>query len=274
MSFVDLESTTFHVTFKRRGLPFSLADVTGMFIDKNENKYQIRSKTDKSGMVMLTLPEGVIENFHARKDDIVVKKIGNLAVSAPEHTLVNNIRPPRYIIIEAESSSFTDSVNPINDQTRVVILGDVSLSMDSGNRMDILRKSFGEILEKCIKNNWKISLGSWNIDVQWCTEQWIRPEQKDMVHQWIMNLQVSLGNDMELAISDCMLRYHDVTDIYIMCDGDITPFTIDQGRYHWTTFRNRYPDTKFHFIALGSEAAFKPMEIMAIIGGGTYTVVT
>jgi hypothetical protein len=79
---------------------------------------------------------------------------------------------------------------------------------------------------------------------------------------------------MRNAIEDCMKRYPDATDVYVMCDGDITPFDAYEGEPNWGNYRRQFLRTTFHFIALGADASCEPMEAMAATGGGTFTHAT
>ena len=41
-----------------------------------------------------------------------------------------------------------------------------------------------------------------------------------------------------------------VGDIYVMCDGDVSPFAKGDSDGKWTRFRAEYPKIKFHMVAL------------------------
>jgi len=72
---------------------------------------------------------------------------------------------------------------------------------------------------------------------------------------------------MSCAIEDAMRKFPDADDAYILCDGDVSPFSGTS----WGTFRSRFPKVKFHFIALGSDSSMQEMQQMASVGGGSYT---
>lgn len=272
VSHIDLETTTLHVSFKQSDQPVQQALVKGRFYSTAGNAYNLDGQTDNDGVVMFVLPQGYIDNFVAEKDRIVVKKIGKITLPPPAQTDLNVPRPPKYIIIDADSSSFSSSINPLNQNARVVILGDISGSMSSGNKMDILRRSFQDIFVKCQKNGWHVALASWDDEIEWCIEnRWIQSSDIGIVQNWIGSRVARGGNDMKSAIEASMTRFPDATDVYVMCDGDITPFVLHQGESSWANFRARYPKNTFHFIALGQGASYEPMEAMATIGGGTFT---
>jgi len=155
--------------------------------------------------------------------------------------------------------------------------------MDADNKMDILRRSYWEIFEKCHKNGWSVSIASWDTSLDWCTDQWIQSSQTNFVKSWIQKQNARGGNDMRNAIECCMEHHPDATDVYVMCDGDITPFyaihfeselakawSNKYSTADWRECRKRFPQTKFHFIALGNGAACEPMEAMASIGDGIF----
>ncbi|UJR11776.1 hypothetical protein I4U23_015956 [Adineta vaga] len=259
-------------SFNKSDKPFDGAQVRGKFTCKQGHTYNLNGQTNNEGIITIVLPEGTVDSFTAEKDKIGVSKQGNIAIPPPAPTPVTVPRPPKYIIIDLNSSSFSSSINPTEKDARVVILGDISGSMGAETQMDILRRSFQEIFDKCQKNKWSVSLAAWNDKIDWCTETWIQSSQAQAVKSWIGCQRARGGNDMRRAIEDCMKRYSSATDVYVMCDGDITPFA--NPEVDWRNFRNQFLKTKFHFIALGAHAAYAPMETMATIGGGTFTHTT
>jgi len=83
------------------------------------------------------------------------------------------------------------------------------------------------------------------------------------------------GNDMENALTSALVQYPDAEDYYVMCDGDIDPFTIES----WKVFCARNATNSegmrisYHFIAVGSGADFENMREMAEIGGGNSSII-
>ena len=76
---------------------------------------------------------------------------------------------------------------------------------------------------------------------------------------------------MRQAIEKAMVQCEGVREMFVMGDGDFSPFNLNVGSEHsWQDFRQKFPDTTFHFIAL-SESANEQMQTMAIIGHGSYT---
>jgi len=113
------------------------------------------------------------------------------------------------------------------------------------------------------------------------------------VEQWINTLQVGFANDMRYALEETIRLYPQASDIYVMCDGDIQPFCLEGGiipqediprppaRYigsscmsyngtNWLAFRQRYPNTRFHFVALSDGADSQSLQRMAFEVGGDF----
>lgn len=101
---------------------------------------------------------------------------------------------------------------------------------------------------------------------------------------------------MRYAIENSLTYLPTTTDMYIICDGDISPFVLEGGlnpkknvkkpksaksesineKYNktsWQLFKNKYNKIKFHFISVGSDAETEKMTVMSEIGGGTFSEV-
>ena len=271
---VDLNATALHTNFAQNDMAVTEAMLSGKFTDRNGHTYDLYGRTNNRGEIKLVLPEGIIENMVAKKADIAVRKIGKITMPSPAQTLVNIPRKPKRLMLDCNASSFDSVVAPENPDSRVIVLGDVSGSMAVGNQMDILRCSFLEIFKKCLQNNWKVSMASWHTSADWCTQTWITSDQNEMVKAWINGRRAGGGTSLLSPLSDSMLRYPDATDVYVMCDGDMTPFDTNQGMIDWKQFREKFPTAKFHFIALGVTASHESMEAMAEVGDGIFNEVT
>ena len=121
-------------------------------------------------------------------------------------------------------------------------------------------------------------------------------DYKTYFKKWIENLNARGGNDMRYAIEYSLSLFKDTTNVYVMCDGDISPFTVSKsseskismtdvprpGNYGnessntsydgtpWAQFRNKYPNVNLHFIALGKNSHASKINDMADIGDGTF----
>merc|ERR1712176_1139928 len=151
--------------------------------------------------------------------------------------------------------------------------------------MQCLKQSFHELLDKAEEAKRPVVLGAWNSLVEFC------PEKEGDRVKWIDGLAPTGGNDMRYVIEHTMKRYPYIEDLYIMCDGDVSPFavpgkpavdvyrnvsrpesTYDEARFKpyagtdWTQFCTRFAKVHFHFIALGCDADAGSMRKMASIG--------
>jgi len=82
-----------------------------------------------------------------------------------------------------------------------------------------------------------------------------------------------------------MRRYPDATDVFVLGDGDTEPLVCEGGATrttpdddpalypdtNWAAFRStRCPETRFHFVAFGSDADRQQMQLMTALGGGSH----
>ena len=103
---------------------------------------------------------------------------------------------------------------------------------------------------------------------------------------------------MRFTIEQAMLTYSDATGVWIMCDGDISPFKIDGGlcgcgknvcrpeskgsescyssynETNWKAFCSRWANVRFHFIAFDLGADRIGMPMMAQEGCGSISQCT
>jgi hypothetical protein len=94
---------------------------------------------------------------------------------------------------------------------------------------------------------------------------WLRTADKSDALEWIEKLEASgstcLGPAMSAATS-----LADVTDIVTLCDGGLD----DKHSLDFPSVARRFPNVRFHFVAVGSDADTKMMEEMAMQGRGHY----
>jgi hypothetical protein len=97
---------------------------------------------------------------------------------------------------------------------------------------------------------------------------------------------------MRFIIEAALRAFPAAADVYVMCDGDINPFStaddadkrVDEdlpkpaaeyvegsGSYCWEAFRARYPAARFHFVAFSEGADHGEISRMARIGNGRFT---
>ena len=278
--------------FKDSDNPLSGGVVLGDFVDSAGQKRKITGKTSATGAFKIVLPPGNVSNVSARSKDglVVIPKRG--VINIPKVPLSNTLRKTKSIRIEINPSSFASAINVAD---KVLVLGDISGSMGSGHLMDVLKKSFRDLLNQFMSANAKIALFAWDSWVESCSSAWLDTKDKATAENWINNLRARGGNDMRYAIEHSITVFPDVTNIYIMCDGDISPFTVSSAQSSmsmadvprpsnysnessntsyqntpWAQFRNKYPSVNFHFIALGKHSSASDMDAMATIGDGTF----
>jgi len=291
---VDTRATIIESVFKRKDIPLTGAAVLGNFTSSTGVQCTLKGKTDAEGKYTIVLPQGIIENFQANNGEFVVPKRGKIIVPPADSSPTP--RKSNVIVIEIDATTFSSGVAPQGDNPQIVILGDISGSMGGYEKMNILKRSFLDIFEMALKKNWKVALAAWDSWVEWCTTEWIQSHQRDIVTRWVSARHARGGNDMRYAIEEALRKFPSATDIYIMCDGDVSPFNMPGGitgidiskdvprpssptaesrdssynQTSWKGFRDRFPGCLFHFIALGVSSSAEMMGEMASIGGGTF----
>ena len=288
---VDTGATVVEAIFKNGGDEFPDALVLGTFLDVDNKPYELKGRTNANGAYNFVLPAGTVKDLRAVSCDgsITVPKRGKMNIPSrdPTDALVKH----RCFTIELDAKSFSSSVDT---SRKAVILGDVSGSMSSGGLIAILQRSFNEIAEKAFKKDCQIALGTWNSWTEWCSPAWLSSSDQGTVQSFVQDIKAGGGNDMRYAIEDSIRKFPDVEDIYVMCDGDISPFSLNgtsstswsdvpkpsnpsnesrgssYSNTSWQGFRGRYPSVSFHFVALGRASEAESMTTMAEIGGGTF----
>ena len=95
---------------------------------------------------------------------------------------------------------------------------------------------------------------------------WLRTLDKSDALEWIEKLKAGgstyLGPAMAAATS-----LADVTDIVTLCDGQLGD---SRDSFDFPSVVRRFPNVRFHFVAVGSDADTKRMEEMAMQGRGHY----
>jgi len=275
--YVDVYATVLHITFRKNDEAFNGAEVSGRFGFDESQSYALNGQTDSKGIIQIPLPECSIVSLSASRNKIPIGSRELISIPQPSATPVHIPRQPRYVIIDDHSSSFSLCIDRIQESAHVVVVGNTS-----EETMDVLKRSYWEIFEKCQKNKWNISLAVWNTLDQWCTQTWIPSDQTNSVRSWLDSLEIQRGNvNMHDDIEKCMKRHPDATDVCIVCQSYVSPFYyVHQNRasiepwgpqcIEWNDYRKKFPQTKFHFIALGDRADCKSIEAMSLIGDGIY----
>ena len=266
-------------------------------------------RTDNNGNFILTLPAGSIQIKYFGKDKVEVTKTLRKYVRGvivnPELLMEST---PVNMIDHCKELLWLDSTHPMDRP--IIILGDISGSMATKNKLLYLKATFRRVLKDCLQNGLKVAFVTWNSWNYYCypggvlnqsevrgdkkpTIQYITEKDSSLVNEWIKNIECCGGNNMRFAIEDSLRVYPDAKDVYTICDGDVRPFSIKDGikissksvlerpqnrldeaepnTINWPHFRKIYPRVNFHFIALGKDAQHEEMSVMSSIGGGSFT---
>ncbi|KAH3744999.1 hypothetical protein Pelo_13588 [Pelomyxa schiedti] len=292
---VDTGASVIESRFRFHDKDLEGAEVTADFTTvRGAHKYIIRGSTGNAGNAgkfSVMLPAGSLTKLAATQGAITVPKRGTITI--PEVPWSLTPRKATSITIELDPTSFATMVCPAK-RARVIILGDISGSMRNKGRMEILRQSFVDLLDRALSSDWRVCLAAWDSWVEWFGCGWIEPTQRAATVAWVQSLTARGGNDMRYAIEEALAQLPDATEVYVMCDGDISPFTLsptgqapagrvprlpkcdyesNQQPYNntsWRLFRAQYPRTIFHFFALGPDSEAVHMQEMAEIGGGCF----
>ena len=324
-------AVTVWLTFEDGDTRLKHATVEFTFVPPEGKHRDCATQTGDDGRCrVVTPPMSMLKHMRATatqtavdgsRSDNEVRKRGDIAVPKP--------------LLDVDGHKPTIRVNVSKNQTHFAskvlhqglvgadkcLLVDISGSMYSGSRMDVLRDSCVKLLENLMRENGastattanagdrnansnatspprqRIMLGAWDSHVEWCNGgSWIE-EPSEANFEWCRARRPRGGNNMRYAIEETMRQCPGVREVFVMCDGDLSPFAlidkevVDDGidvpkpasyghessseRYSgcsWQRFRNRWPNSSFHFIAL-SRSADEHMQSMAIIGHGTYSEV-
>jgi hypothetical protein len=282
------------------------------FVDTCGSEVQVTTFVDDvpTGGVVTVTPEGGSQITRSSGVDGKAKFClppGKMDVTTPAGSVVVFVQkrdpllepptspvPPQEVIRAIGCPNFSNALPLDNDQAKVAVCGDISGSMN-GKKMTLLTDSFKQL---CAKAKGTLRLYSWNGMLQ-------KAPATDPERQiWIDQLLADGGNDMRYAIEQTVKDFPDVTELYIMCDGDVSPFNVPgtnpppdytslvgdvsrdgktrrcpawESSIHnltkddsWEHFVNhpRYKNIRFHFIPLGGGADHAKMSEMASIGRG------
>lgn len=194
------------------------------------------------------------------------------------------------IIYAIQDSDIIVSIRPDHDVRRkVVVLGDISGSMQLGDRMKYLKTSLLNLYTSSLALDIHIALIAWNNTITVCLDKYVDQGDQEEVEKWIQQLQPDYSTNLRQAIEQTLHQFPDVGDIHIICDGDVTPFephgfgacvslldppysVDDVDEYSWTSFCSIYPHVRFHFIAVGDDADYKTMCALSTEGRGDFTM--
>ena len=313
-SHLKLRATSLRVVFSERDASAPAnTPVTAIFNPMGGTQVALNGKTDENGSEDFPLPAGQVHNLQAKlSSGVIINRNEPIIVAPSDYDRDSDGKDeemPLLFNIAQNATSCAEVIEWMSAaKTRAVILGDISGSMGDYNstQMHALRKSFREQAEAVEKKGGKFALVAWCSWLLWCPSEAWNEAQGAVWHSkldaptisWINNLRAGGGNNMRFAIEQAMRTYPDATDVWVMCDGDISPFTIDSGltncredvprpkskseesrgtsynQTNWKAFCSRWPLVRFHFIAFHHSADRTGMPLMAQEGCGSFSQYT
>ena len=264
---VDLPATSVQSMFRDCDKPLSNCKATGKFVSAGSSTaVQISATTDDCGTLNMVLPPGRISDLHAQSDDGKVK-IAAESVDVPVRDL--DLPPQPMERIFSQQSSRIPFLNRCHGK-RVAFLGDVSGSMqEDGNGKDsklvVLQRTLSDAVDEVLAPNSTktVSLCAWNHETKWFqSKRWLSAADKVGAKGWIQHLDADGQTHMGPAIMEAV-RLERVSDIVTLCDGDFEDFDFD-------TVARSNPEVRFHFVAIGDQAATGEMMKMATKGRGVF----
>ena len=236
---------------------------TGNFVSAGDKTtVKISATTDERGSLNMVLPEGKISNLSAQSGDGKVTVAAKMDLTVPKR---DPGTPPQQVQrIFSQLSSRIAFLNHCQGN-HVAFLGDVSGSMGSGNKLDVLKRTLSSAVDEVLAPNstQTVSLCAWDDSIEWFQgKRWLSAQDKTAAKSWIQGLCSRGGTDMRPAINDAT-SLKDVTDVVTLCDGEF-------GAFDFASIVRSHPEVKFHFVAIGPDAATGKMEEMARQGKGFF----
>merc|ERR1711998_598063 len=154
-------------------------------------------------------------------------------------------------------------------------------------RLGLLQRNMIEVISSKVESG-LVGLGAWNNEYSLFNGgEWVSAETLESAKCWIKNLLchgwdncgTCLGQALDGALGKyhCKHRVRQCTDVYILTDGAMDNFDVDDFSHSlakWARYRAKYPNVTFHFIAIGEAARADISELlqrMAEIGNGNFT---
>jgi hypothetical protein len=85
------------------------------------------------------------------------------------------------------------------------------------------------------------------------------------VESWASRQQAGGGENIQMVCQHAAERVPNVGDIYVICDGAVTPFSQGDSDGRWARFRANYPNIKFHMVALDRDADIDTMSKVRLL---------
>ena len=260
---VDLPATSVQSTFQCDNKPLPNCPITGKFIEAgSRTTVDISTTTDGSGTLNIVLPPGRISDLIVRRED-GEEVAQSSSAEVPAHN--PDVPPEPLQFVFSKKSSKIPFLNYCRGD-HVVFLGDVSGSMNQdGNgresRIDVLKRTLVNAIDDVLEpsSTKKISLCAWSDDTQWFqSAAWLSAADKASAKTWVQALDANGQTVMGTAITEAV-QLKQVSDIVTLCDGEFSDFNFD-------AIARSHPEIRFHFVAIGDQAATEQMQRMASSG--------
>lgn len=244
--------------------------MTGTFITAQGKSFELTGKTDDDGRVIRSLPPGRIQCVVKASDGKPIDASTDVK-ERPEITDPVNIPEPVELNIISDSTKLAYLPSSWTNARPVLVLGDISGSMGAGHRMDHLKSTLTHLYEEATSNGGRIGLAVWDTNIYFCKETYVGKDDEANVNSWTRDLRPRGGNNMQQAIEKGMAKFPDAKDVFVMCDGDVDPFS--RKLPMWTQFTQKYTQqgVRFHTVAFAEDADHQEMQLMAEVCGGMFT---
>lgn len=270
-SFIDTGADAISVTFIVEDKRIDKANVNAEFIsDKSGIKFEFNSTTDDKGCVDISLPPGKFITKVFPPGSATPLEVKHVVKDRPEILDFEAIPEMTEINIISQSQICVYLPSSIRGGSNIVVLGDISGSMRSDQRMAHLKKTLLSMYEESMLRGCGISLAVWDTSTYFANDsRYLTREDEDSVKEWVNARSAQGGNEMRQAIQCGMEKFPDAKHVFVMCDGDIAPFNFDT----WRGFTGPYVSkgVHFHTVAFAEDSQHEMMQEMANFGGGTFT---
>ena len=201
-------------------------------------------------------------------------------LSSPSRT------PQRYAT--RPSNKVSDIVHCFRNGSRVLVLAHFSAgsrSRDVNKRYDAIQRLLNTLARGAFEKGGKYSAALWSDRLRWLglgldqRARWMATMEE--MEEATCDLQKCLptgGNDLRDSLDEALRRLHDATDIVVLCDDNVIPFsplTNSMNLFavtNWVAFCSRFKKKKFHFVATTKHSEKKHLKQMAHDGNGVFVV--
>lgn len=269
-------SRRFILEFRASGRPLSSAQITGNIFRTSFGEVSALCgvHTNVNGQAEVCLRAGRITDLQAVSEDatVIVRKKDALIVVEQNETDSSSCSKETRIVVDATQDHVDfRAMFDLEPQSSMLFLGDCSGSMSEGDRIEKMKASLIDLLPDALAQCNEVWIGVWNTSYK-LFPSCINEGNLQNAVEWISNAYCCGGTKIKQAIQGAIAHVGNVTDVYILTDGllaDWQKLPAQKQVESWAKLRATFPDTAFHFAAIG-EASATMLQTMAAIGGGNY----